>query len=256
VETQRIGVMLGPCPKCGSINTVVINILNLDETICPECKSFFNLCDLLLSQGSGDELLIPSIMEIESQKNVVLIQPVAKNISFAPAVSKYIKTAAKVIWNAEFTEEKEIFYSADGKMWLSEYKHLIGFKRPGAKESNPLPNIPYGNSYWETLDTRYKRFFDWLESFMKLLFVENLPYKGFPFGKGEILKLSTEKPMHSPLARTFIYFALLESMKDKRKVFNILDHVKNDIDPRHIIIRSDGEEHSGEKMLEIIRGLS
>ena len=256
METRKIGRLFGACPFCKAENTLALGTTNPREAICVRCEKKFDAYEVLIEKVKEGNLYILSLIDIEAWKSVVLILPAKWQIPYSSIISKYMRIAAKKIWNAEITTEKEAFCFPDKELWIREYKFLIGFERPITKMASVPGSPTYDLSPMVRLDARYKSFFEWLESFMRLLFIDDLKYKDFSLGRGSILKLSENIPMHVPLARLYLYCALLASMdEDKLKVFDIIDSIKDDVDPR-TIVSVEGRDLSGEEVSAMIRNIA
>jgi len=257
LRTRRIGRIFGTCPKCGEKDSMSVDTSRLNEVLCIKCEKWFDLCDILLSRGEGDDLLFPSIMDILIDREIALIFPIKKDIPFSSIISKYMTGAMKAIFNAEVIDEKEATYSPDGPIWITRSRHLMGFRKPCTAEPVHIAILHnYDMRPLVKIDERYKLLFAWLENFMRLMFIDELRYKEASVQRGLIFKLSESNPMHGPLSRFIIYCALLASLDDDRaKVFEILDSVKDDVDPRDMMM-GDDRELSGPEISKMIKRIT
>gem|GEM_PF-7069726 len=255
LEKRRTGRILGKCPKCGILSCIAIDVPSRKNAKCVKCGFEWSdwMEDVILEENrKGINLMTPVILEA-GRSSIMLLTPARRHIDFRNLIDRTTETAVKVIFSVEMTDEDEVELSRD--IFLKKTGIIMGFKGPlirsdifkGHEASYDLnPMIKAGK--------RYKDIFEWIEGFWRLIFMDEFRFGSLDFGRGMILGLSSDKPMHLSLSKLILYYALQNTTGSKEITENILDSMEDKFDARKIITEN-GIELPESRISEVISAI-
>lgn len=229
--------MLGECPGCGAFGVIALDVPAKRNAKCVKCGREWPdwMEDLILEENRKDRnSMNPVIMET-GRSSIALLLPVRKNIDFRTCIDKVTEAAIREIFSCSLTREDEVEL-ADNPLYLRKTGIVMGFKPPLLKtDIFKKGEVTYDLAPMATAGDRYKKLFEWIESFWRLIFMDEFRFGGIDFGRGAILGLSSDRPMHLPIAKMILYYALLETTASEELTDRIMDRIADRFDARSVI---------------------